>query len=141
MLKKLSFLKKDVDEDMCKCPVCPLAKQTRLSFPSSMTRTDNVFDLLHMDVWGPYRFTTHAGFRFFLTIVDDHSRMTWVFLMKFKNEVFGILRNFLVLIQNQFNKCVKKIRSDNETEFFNKDCKSLFESLGIIHESSCPHTP
>ena len=27
------------------------------------------------------------------------------------------------------------------TEFFNNECKALFGKLGVIHESSCPHTP
>ena len=45
------------------------------------------------------------------------------------------------MVQTQFNKTVKMIRSDNETEFFNNECKALFEKLGVIRESSCPHTP
>lgn len=28
-----------------------------------------------------------------------------------------------------------------EVNYFNTDCKELFKSLGIIHQSSCPHTP
>ena len=142
VLKQFSFFPKFTDEEACNnCPVCPLARQTRLPFPTSLSRSYAVFDLLHVDVWGPYRTPTHAGFRFFLTIVDDHSRMTWVFLMKLKSDVFATLKCFLTLVHNQFNKSVKKIRSDNGTEFFNKDCRTLFESMRIIHESSCPHTP
>ena len=33
------------------CCVCPLAKQQRLSFPSSMTKSLNAFDLVHCDIW------------------------------------------------------------------------------------------
>lgn len=48
------------------CTVCPLAKQTRLPFPQSSTRSNNVFDLIHADVWGPYKFPTYDGNRYFL---------------------------------------------------------------------------
>ena len=46
--------------------VCPLDKQTRLPFPQSSTRSNNVFDLIHADVWGPYKFPTYDGNRYFL---------------------------------------------------------------------------
>nr|GEY43521.1 ribonuclease H-like domain-containing protein [Tanacetum cinerariifolium] len=31
-------------------------------------------DLIHLDLWGPYRVTSREGYRYFLTIVDDFSR-------------------------------------------------------------------
>jgi len=74
-----------------------------------------------MNAWGPFH--THAGHRYFLIVVDDHSRMTWLFLMKCKSEVFATLKCFFTLVQNQFNKSVKRVRSDNGTEFFNRECK------------------
>ncbi|KAE8731176.1 Detected protein of unknown function [Hibiscus syriacus] len=43
------------------CNVCPLAKQTRLSFPLSCTRSSIPFELIHIDLWGPYRISTHSG--------------------------------------------------------------------------------
>lgn len=57
-----------------RCVVCPLAKQNRLPFHMSVSKTLSNFDLIHMDVWGPYRIATHNGFKFFLIIVDDHSK-------------------------------------------------------------------
>lgn len=45
------------------------------------------------------------------------------------------------MIKTQFDAHVKIIRSDNGTEFFNSQCSVLFKDLGIIHQSSCVHTP
>nr|XP_009785772.1 PREDICTED: uncharacterized protein LOC104233988 [Nicotiana sylvestris] len=53
------------------CSICPLAKQARLPFPQSTGRAGKVFELVHGDVWGPYKVSTHDGHRFFLTLVDD----------------------------------------------------------------------
>ncbi|XP_019229940.1 PREDICTED: uncharacterized protein LOC109210914 [Nicotiana attenuata] len=40
-----------------------------------------------------------------------------------------------------FAAVVKRLRSDNGTEFFNSQCNELFTSHGIVHQSSCPYTP
>lgn len=45
------------------------------------------------------------------------------------------------MIKTQFNSHVKVVRSDNGTEFLNSQCSDLFNHLGILHQSSCPHTP
>lgn len=141
VLKQLSLINRDINVEACDdCPIFPLAKQARIPFLISMYRAKAIFDLIHIDVWGPYRFPTHNGFRYFLTIVDDDSRMIWLFLLKFKCYVFTTLKSFFVSTKHQFNRQVKKVRSDNGTEFFNKKCSTMLASLGIIHESSCPHT-
>ncbi|CAN1297126.1 Retrovirus-related Pol polyprotein from transposon RE2 [Linum perenne] len=60
------------------CRVRPLAKQHKLKFPCSTSHANEVFDLIHVDIWGPYSVPTIDGHRYFLTIVDDCSRFTWV---------------------------------------------------------------
>jgi len=52
-----------------------------------------------------------------LTIVDDYSRYTWIFLLKPKFEVVKILEIFVTFVQIQFETTIKTIRSDNETKF------------------------
>ncbi|WVZ08825.1 hypothetical protein V8G54_022171 [Vigna mungo] len=39
------------------------------------------FAIIHVDIWGPYCISSVDGFKYFLTIVDDMSRFTWVKLM------------------------------------------------------------
>lgn len=80
----LRHLKLFKDELPCvnnKCIVCLQAKQTRLPFPVSNIKSTHCFDLIHIDVWGPYKEPTHQGYQYFLTIVDDFSRATWVYLL------------------------------------------------------------
>ena len=63
------------------CTTCHYAKQRKLSFSSSHSTASRPFSLLHMDIWGPYSIPSIHGHRFFLTIVDDNTRFTWIFLM------------------------------------------------------------
>lgn len=123
------------------CEICSLARQTRLPFPHSVSRSTSSFQLLHVDVWGPYKWETFDGMRYFLTIADDYSRWTWIFLMRLKSDVLMLLKHFFVEVETQFGQKVKKLRSDNGGEFFNHACKELFQQNGVIHESSCPYTP
>ena len=60
------------------CFVCSLAKQKRLPFPASISSSSSYFDLIHANIWGPYSTPSLNGSKYFLTLVDDHSRCTWV---------------------------------------------------------------
>ncbi|KAI3730786.1 hypothetical protein L1987_61963 [Smallanthus sonchifolius] len=123
------------------CEICHRAKQHREPFPLSDHKSIQLGELVHLDVWGPYKVLTKDGFRMFLTIVDDFSRAVWVYLLKHKDEVFENVKCFFHLIKNQFGKTVKVFRSDNGTEFLNKQMKEFFDSEGILHQTSCVYTP
>ena len=123
-----------------KCLVCPYAKQTRNVFPKSSIKSTACFELLHVDLWGPYNTTTIDGKKYFLTIVDDFSRVTWLFLLSHKSAVCSFIQTFLKFVQAQFGKRVKVLRTDNGTEFVNSGCHKLFAELGILHQRSCPYT-
>ncbi|GJY42774.1 retrovirus-related pol polyprotein from transposon TNT 1-94 [Tanacetum coccineum] len=51
-------------------------------------------------------------------------------------DLYGPLR---VLID--LNKTVRFVRTDNGTEFVNKDLTDYYESVGITHEKTIPRTP
>ncbi|KAJ0041240.1 hypothetical protein Pint_26645 [Pistacia integerrima] len=135
---KHAFVK---DNHVFYCHICPLAKQTRMPFTASHSRASAPFILIHKDVWGPYSQPTHNGNRFFLTLVDDFTRNTWIFLMRHKYETIIHLKKFFALAYTQFSASIKIVRSDNGSEFFNSQCADLFTSLGIVHQSSCVAIP
>jgi len=121
-----------------KCLICPLAKQTRLPFSSSSITTTSSFDLIHVDIWGGYKIPSILGARYFLTIVDDHTRCTWIYLRKHKSDTRDLLVNFINMAENQFDSKVKMVRSDNGLEF---KLESFYAHKGIIHQTSCINTP
>jgi hypothetical protein len=120
------------------CSICHLAKQRKLPFPISNSFSTSIFELLHCDVWGPMAINSINGSRFFLTIVDDYSRFTWVHLMQHKSQTSSIIQSFSNMVQTQFHTKIKCIRSDNGTEFHMRD---FFSAQGIIHQLSCVETP
>lgn len=137
-IKHSSLLK---SETVSPCDVCPLAKQCKLSFPISTSHASLPFDLVHCDLWGPYRVPTCNGCKYFLTIVDDCTRGVWTILLPTKQHAIQSLKDFLVTVTTQFHTSVKCLRSDNGGEFMNHDLCQFLNSQGIIHQTSCPSTP
>lgn len=77
------------------CLTCPVAKFTKLAFKASTHRAKEAFELIHIETCGPYRVQTREGYKYFLTIVDDFSRVTWVHLLKAKNDAHDALVKFV----------------------------------------------
>ncbi|TYK02021.1 Beta-galactosidase [Cucumis melo var. makuwa] len=93
------FLKIDVSS--LSCDVCIRAKQHRVSFPSQPYKPTQPFTLIHSDVWGPSKVTTSSGKRWFVTYIDDHTRLIWVYLITDKFE--GIVHQNLCAYTPQQN--------------------------------------
>jgi hypothetical protein len=64
------------------CEVCSLAKHTKLPFCNSNSKSNEKFELVHSDVWGPAPITSYNDFRYFVIFIDDFSKITWLYLMK-----------------------------------------------------------
>lgn len=120
------------------CGVCLRAKQTRDTFSLSINKAVDSFDLVHCDLWGPYREPSTNGSRYFLTLVDDFSCAVWTILLLEKSEAPNALKTFCAFVTRQFQKQIKMIRSDNGSEFL---CLwKFFAEEGIVHQTSCVET-
>lgn len=120
------------------CDICHFAKQKKLPFPLSNSKAVTILDLIHIDIWGPFPTPSVHGHKYFLTIVDDHSRFTWLYLMRGKYETSQLVQDFVTLMETQFHKTVKAIRSDNGPEF---TLLKFYSSKGILRQTSCAYTP
>lgn len=77
------------------CHIYPISRQPRVSIPKSSIHTTTApFQLIHIDVWGPYKVKSYHGCSQFLTIVDDFSSFTWIHLIKAKTDVVTVMNNF-----------------------------------------------
>jgi hypothetical protein len=129
-----------VDKSKLFCDACEFAKHKRTSYVSRGIRSVSLFVLVHLDV-GTCHVVSINGMKYFVTFIDCFSRMTQVYLMKHKDEVFKYFWDFCALVKGQFNTQVKMIRTDNGTEYVNKQFSSFLSENGILHQTSCPDTP
>ncbi|GKB27244.1 putative ribonuclease H-like domain-containing protein, partial [Tanacetum coccineum] len=124
------------------CVACQKGKQHKASCKAKIERTMTVpLHTLHMDLFGPtsVKSITHASYC--LVITNDCTRFSWVFFLATKDETSGILKNFIRQIENQLNHRIKIIRSDNGTEFKNRDMLEFYGNKGIKQEYSNARTP
>jgi transposase InsO family protein len=129
-----------VDKSKLMCDACEYGKHTRTTYISRGLRSILPFVLVHSDVWTS-PIASVSGAKYFITFIDCHSRMTWIYLMRHKSEVLKCFKNFYAWVRNQLNTCVKVIRSDNGGEYVNDEFRSFLSAEGIVHQTSCADTP
>ena len=93
--------------DLNACSICPLAKQHRLPFGTSEISSKKPFDLIHCDIWGRYKYSSLSSLHYFLTVVDDYMRFTWIFPMKHKDEAQPLIKRFFSYVSTQFESHIK----------------------------------
>ena len=103
--------------------------------------TTQPLELIHMDLFRPVTYVSIGGNKYGHVIVDDYSRFTWVFFLFDKCQVRDKVKTFVRRAQKEFGLPIKKMRSDNRTEFKNTQVELFLDEEGIKHEFSTPYTP
>ena len=104
-------------------------------------RASAPFELVHYDIWGLYPVLFLTGFRYFVTFVDDFSRVTWLYLMKSHSKHFSHFSAFCAELQTQFHVSVQTLRSDNAKEYLSEPFQFFMLQHGILYQTSCVDTP
>nr|GEY33800.1 hypothetical protein [Tanacetum cinerariifolium] len=98
-------------------------------------------NLLHMDLYGPMRVASINGKKYIMVIVDDYSRYNWTLFLHSKDETPEVLKDSLMMIQQNLQALVITIYNDRGTEFLNKTLNAFFKEEGIEHQTSTARTP
>jgi histone deacetylase 1/2 len=115
-----------------------MGKSRTLPFKKSSSRAANILDLIHTDVWGPSPVQSGNCYRFYIHFVDDHSRFTWIYPLKFKSDALIAFTHFKSLVENKFERKIKCVHSDFDGEF--TAFTNFLQTHGIEFQRSCPHT-
>jgi hypothetical protein len=125
---------KDVSEKDKLCNSYQANKQVGNTHPKkSMMSTSKAFELLHMDLFRPTQYTGIDENKYGFVIVDDYTRYTWVFFLVNKSDVFATSKSFVKGIHNKFETTIKRVRSDNGSEFKNTIIDELCDDFRIGH--------
>lgn len=122
------------------CEGCAYGKQHRIPHPANLKTAQAPLELVHVDM-GEMNVPSLGGSKYFLLFKDDYSHYRTVYFMKHKDEAARNLEVFTKLVENQFNKRIKCLRSDNGLEIKNSDTRKLLEDLGTFHTFSTAYTP
>ncbi|KAI5317449.1 hypothetical protein L3X38_037156 [Prunus dulcis] len=85
--------------------------------------------------------SSRGGFSYFITFVDDHSGLGYVYLIKHKSESFEKFEEFKNEVEKQTRKSIKILRSDRGGEYLSIEFLDYLKEHGIISQWTPPGTP
>ena len=128
---------------------CIKEKQTRHN-KKDATRSNQLLEIIHTDICGPFDTPSIGGERYFITFIDDFSRYGYVYLLKEKSQAVNAIEIYITEVERQLDKKVKVVRSDRGGEYYGKhdetgQCPGPFAKLlerhGIRAQYTMPYTP
>ena len=83
-----------------------MSKSHRITYLPSLNKSSEPFVVIYSDVWGPVKISTISKARYFVTFIDECTRMTWMSLLHKKVMFLQHFKNFIVWwvlsIRNRF---------------------------------------
>ena len=124
------------------CRDCVQCKKTRKRFSKWLPiKTTEKLGLVYSDVCGPTQVETPGGNKYFCTFIDDATRKTQVYLVKWKSEVFDAFRRFKKIAEKQSGMTVKVLQTYGGGEYASNEFIDFCEEEGLVHEVTPPYTP
>jgi len=105
-------------------------------FPASSTRASRPLQLVHSDVHGPVKVSTHQGYRYWVSFIDDFSHFKAVYLLKHKSEAFAAFKQFKAWAENLTGQRMGSLHDDKGGEYMSKE----FDMFCIDHGIQRQHT-
>jgi hypothetical protein len=110
---------------------CINGTQNRVKFLSGATRAKGILELIHSDVFGPVPVPSLGKSVYYVLFIDDFSRNTWIYFLRKKSEVLNKFKELKALVENQTEKKIKVLRTDNGREFCGNEFEELCKKCGI----------
>ena len=129
-------------ENMDPCLVCTQAKTAKRINHSRIQREKRPLQKVYMDLWGPYRNHNIDDDKYYLALVDDCTRFSWIFTLADHkvDTIQAILESWLKRVERASGKTVIVVHTDNASEF--KALEDRFgRNYGIEFEFTEPYTP
>ena len=128
------------DQELCK--PCIDGKIHRQKFPKDGgTRAEEVLELVHTDVCGKLDTESLSGAQYFITFIDDKSRYTTAYVLKFKSQALEKFKEWKTMVEKMSGKPLKSVRSDNGGEYISKEFELYLKQNGISHQTTVKKTP
>jgi transposase InsO family protein len=80
-------------------------------------------------------------FAYYVSFIDDFLRNTWIYFLIKKYEIFDKFKEFKSLVENQIEKIIKVLRTDNGREFCGNEFEEFYKKFSIERRNNTPYTP
>lgn len=133
----LNGIPSKIEGEFMKCKTCIENKMSNSPFKNERSKAKKISEIIHTDVCGPFKTVGFRGEKYFISFIDDYSKVAKVFIMKSKTEVYDCMKEFVNECENITNERVKILRCDNGTEYINNNIYNFAKEKGIII-NNCP---
>lgn len=120
------------------CTSCSINKNHKVPFGENSFVATKPLQLIYSDVWGPVQ-QSIDGFVYYVVFFGYYSRYIWLYPIKHKPDVAKLFHQFKSLAEKYFNTPIIFMFTDNGGEY--KALIPIFQSMGISHYTTPPHTP
>lgn len=94
-----------------------------MQFPERKKKTaQKLLEVIHAGVCRPMEVRSVGGSKYFLVLVDDFSKMCFVYFMKSKDEVFEHFKDFITISHNH-----KILQTDTSGKFCGLDFQQFLK--------------
>jgi hypothetical protein len=135
----LDGLPKQLETEYLKCKICLENKMHNLPFKNDRRGAQEILEIVHSDVNGPHRTTGNNGEKYFVSFIDDYSKLAKVYCIQTKDQVKDCFETYVNEVQNLTGKTVKTLRCDNGTEYLNNGMYNFARKKGIIIKTCPPY--
>ena len=108
-----------------------------LPFNNNRIKAKDILEIIHTDVCGNFKTENLNGERYFVSFIEDYSKIAKVYCIKSKDQVFNCLVQFVNESKYLTGKRVKILRCDNGKEYLNNRFYKFSREKGIIL-NNCP---
>ena len=127
--------------DIGLCKNCQIGKMGKTSFKRKNYHSEEVLELVHIDLYEPIGIESYSGDKYFILFVDYYSRMIIFMYLKDKSEYFQKFKWYLAIVDKETRKKVKCLISDKGGEFIYNEFNEFCNERGIKRQVYALGTP
>ena len=116
------------------CKSCALSKSTKKVPEPLKSHAKEPLERCHSDLSGKFSVPSMGKSRYYITLIDEYTRYSWVRFLKRKSEAGAAMKSMVQQAERQTGRKLKSLRSDNGGEYIAMD--PFLKDEGIDHEYS-----
>lgn len=66
-------------------------------------------ELVFSNIWGA---TSVGRYKYYVSFIDNFSKFTWIYLLRFKSEFFEKFKEFQNMVERLFDRKIVAVQSD-----------------------------
>ena len=102
-------------------------------------RAGGILDIVYSDLTGPEEVASAGGTKYIMILIDNHSSMTWIYLLKEKSQAKDAFIEWRALVENETGQKVGRLHTDVGGEYTSAEFERYLQKQGIEYQLTAPY--